>query len=97
MSFSNVKGRCGLLEKLILCVIVAGYAVLVDLQAAILRSSALSIHDFQVLPLTIWAAIMSVLAVFYVFFTFRSELKREIRKRRQTVRNPAAGRKAEKR
>ena len=71
-------------ERIIICAILAGYAIFIDIQAAILRSSAASIHDFQVLPLMIWAAVMSATAVVYVSISFRSEL-REASKRHRKI------------
>jgi hypothetical protein len=71
-----------LMERIIICAVLAGYAILVDLQAAFLRVNASSIHDFQVLPLTVWGAVLSVLAVAYVYIAFRPELRRELKKRR---------------
>ena len=70
------------MERIIICAVLAGYAILVDLQAAFLRVNASSIHDFQVLPLTVWGAVLSVLAVAYVYIAFRPELRRELKKRR---------------
>ena len=72
--------------KLIACAIMVCYAVLVDLQGAILRSNARSIHDFQVLPMTIWGIVISVMAVAYVFAVFRNELRSEIKAYRQKTR-----------
>ncbi len=58
------------MEKIITCAIIAFYAVYVDLQAAVLRSRAASVYDFQVLPMIIWAATMSGVAVVYVLLVF---------------------------
>ena len=76
------------MEKTIVCAILAGYAVLVDLQASLLRSSASSIHDFQVLPLLIWAAFVSVLALVTLFAAFRSEIAM-LRKALRAKRSPS--------
>ena len=74
------------MEKSIVCLILVGYAVLTDLQAAALRSSAASIRDFQVLPLMIWGAVISTVAVVYVAASFRSELRTGMKKRRRSGR-----------
>ena len=70
-------------EKTILCAVLAGYAVFVDLQASVLRSSAHSIHDFQVLPMMIWGAAISITAIVLICVTFRDRLT-EYRKKLRT-------------
>ena len=78
------------MENIIICVILAAYAILVDLQAAVLRSNANSIHDFQVLPLTIWGAVISLIAIVYVFTAFKTDLRKEMKKRRLRSRQKRA-------
>ena len=81
----NKERKTALMEKVIACALLAGYAVLVNLQAAVLRGRASSIHDFQVLPMTIWGVVISAAAVLYVFLVFRPELRKAM-KARQSVR-----------
>ena len=78
----NKERKTELMEKIIACTMLAGYAILVNLQAAVLRGRAASIHDFQVLPMTIWGAVISVAAVIFVFLAFRSELQKAAKTRR---------------
>ncbi len=74
------------MERIAVCVIISAYAILVDLQAAVLRSNAASIGDFQVLPMIIWGAILSGTAVVYIIMTFGGGMRSEIKKRRKRVR-----------
>ena len=61
------------MEKIILCAILAVYAVFVDIQAAMMLDRAYSIHDFQVLPMLIWAVVVSVMAIAEFFLLFRKD------------------------
>ena len=62
------------MERTILCAILAGYAVFVDLQASILRSNARSVYDFQVLPMMIWGAIISITAIAFILIAYNDRL-----------------------
>ncbi len=61
------------MEKTIICAIVACYAVFVDLQAAILHSRG---DPFQAAPLSVWAGIISLVAIAEIFCVFGAEIRK---------------------
>ena len=65
------------MEQLIVCTIVACYAVFVDLCAALLRSSG---DIYQTGPMTVWGVIVSIIAVVEVLLTFRTRIRTEIKR-----------------
>ena len=71
------------MEKTIICAIVACYAVFVDLQAAILHSRG---DTFQAAPLTVWAAVISIVAIAEILFVFGAGIRKNTRLLRKRLR-----------
>ena len=62
----------------IICAILAGYALILDLRAMTMYVKASSIHDFQVLPAIVWAGIVALTAVIY-FIIYKKQKSKEYR------------------
>ena len=60
------------MEQILICAILSGYAIFVDLSAAILRSTG---DIYQTGPLTIWGVIISVIAIVEILLVFRSRFR----------------------
>ena len=71
------------MEKVLICAVMALYAVYLDIKASILFDTSGSIRDFQVLPMMIWAGVVSILTVIYIVFVFRKEWHTETKAQRK--------------